>query len=354
MKWKKYTIHTTAEAEDLISLMLDELGVGGVEIDDGIALSEEDIEKQYIDILPEMREPDGTAAVSFYLHLEEPGNKQEEKTEKDDTVDDSYMIHDRIWSDGEVKKLEEDIRAGLAEMSAYTDIGEGRIEIGETEETDWRDNWKAFFRPIRIGKILIIPSWLEVPEEYREETAAGTLKTIVIDPGTAFGTGSHETTRLCVPAIEKYAEPGSKVLDIGTGSGILAMVAGRLGAGKVYAFDVDPACETIVADNCSQNRITNVDVFTGNILGNEEDLKKVRACGPFDVVIANILAPVIVSLSGKGIVDTLVKPGGVFITSGILSDYADDVRHAMEENGSWQVTDTAAEGEWVQITARRI
>lgn len=353
MKWKKYTIHTTAEAEDLVSLMLNELGVGGVEIDDGIMPSAEDIEKQFIDILPEMSDPDGKADVSFYLHLEDPEEGPGKKETMQGTVDDSYTINDRIWTMEEVRNLEEEIRERLKEMRAFADIGEGTIDTGETEETDWRDNWKEFFRPILIGKILIIPSWLSVPEEYEAPVKSGEIKTIVIDPGTAFGTGAHETTKLCVPAIEKFSEPGSKVLDIGTGSGILAMAASRLGAGKVLAFDVDPDCEPVVKGNCLQNGIENVKAFTANILGDEKALQAVREEGPFDMAVANILAPVIIALSEKGVVDSLVRPGGVFITSGILSEYAADVKKAMEENDSWLVKDVTSLGEWVQITAER-
>lgn len=353
MKWKKYTIHTTAEAEDLVSMMLNDLGVGGVEINDGFMPSEEDIEKQFIDILPEMDAPDGTADVSFYIHLEDPADPKEKKVPASGIVDDSYMINDRIWTKEEIRELEAGIRAGLREMSAYTDIGQGTMEIGETEETDWRDNWKSFFQPILIGKILIIPSWLPVPEEYEADVKNGRIKTVVIDPGTAFGTGSHETTKLCIPAMEKNMEPGSKVLDIGTGSGILAMAAERLGAGRVLAFDVDPDCEQVVKDNCAANGITNVEAFTANILGDRKALEKVRNAGPFDMAVANILAPVIIALSGKGAADSLVRPGGVFITSGILVEKADEVKRVMEESGSWKIKDVTELGEWVQITAER-
>ena len=353
MKWKKYTIHTTVEAEDLVSMMLNELGVGGVEIDDGILPSEEDIAKQFIDILPETMASDGTADVSFYIHLEDPAEKTRNKEMSAGAVDDSYAINDRIWKEEEIKKLEADIREGLTEMSTYTDIGEGTVEIGETQETDWRDNWKQFFQPILVGKILIVPSWLPVPEEYADDVKRGRIRTLVIDPGTAFGTGSHETTKLCIPAIEKYIEPGSKILDIGTGSGILAMSASRLGGEKILAFDVDPDCEQVVKDNCAANGIENVEVFTANILGDEKALAGVRSQGPFDIAIANILAPVIISLSEKGVVDSFVRIGGVFITSGILAEKAEEVKKAMEESGSWRIKDVSDFGEWVQITAER-
>lgn len=336
-----------------MSLMLTDLGVGGVEIDDGIMPSAEDIEKQYIDILPEMGDPDGKADVSFYIHLEDGKEREAGRPIADGVVDDSYTINDRIWKEEEIRQLEEDIRAGLAEMSAYTDIGEGTVEIGETQETDWRDNWKQFFQPILVGTILIVPSWLQVPDEYRGDVESGKIKTLTIDPGTAFGTGSHETTKLCIPAIEKNIEPGSKILDIGTGSGILAMSASRLGGGEIHAFDVDPDCEQVVKENCAENGITNVTAFTANILGDEKALESVREAGPYDIVIANILAPVIVSLSEKGVVDSLLKPGGVFITSGILAEKADDVKKAMENNGSFTVRDVTALGEWVEITAEK-
>ncbi|MDO4488130.1 MAG: 50S ribosomal protein L11 methyltransferase [Eubacteriales bacterium] len=362
MKWKKFTINTTIEAEDIISLMLNELGVGGVEIDDNMMISDEDIANQFIDILPEMGEFDGSARVSFFIHLEDENEKALDGATGNDVngagagethakaVDDSYTINDRIWKDEEVEQLITDIRANLEEMRAYTDIGEGTIEIGETEETDWRDNWKEFFKPILIDNVLIIPSWLEVPVEYEGME----LKKIVIDPGTAFGTGGHETTRLCIPMIKKYCRDGMKVLDIGTGSGILAMAASRLGAGEVIAVDVDPGCEAVVNENLEKNEITNVAAFTCNVLESEEELSRVREQGPYDIVVANILAPVIKALSEPGVVDTLIKKDGRFITSGIMDIYEDEVKQVMAANPSWGDIEVIRENEWVCITAKRI
>ena len=426
MKWRKYTIHTTTEAEDLVSMMLMELGVEGVEIEDNVPLSEADTKGMFIDILPETGHDDGTSRLSFYLHIREdedagevgedqydgPGQiksgqagaaAETEELSQDASEDRSYSIADRLWTEAEISVLMQSVRDNLEEMRNYIDVGEARIEEGITEETDWRDNWKAFFKPVKAGSFLIKPTWETVPEEYIKEMEDGSLKVIEIDPGTAFGTGSHETTQLCLKAVERYLQSGDKVLDIGTGSGILGIAALKAGAGYVAATELDEQCEPSIMDNTGFNNISEEEfrLFIGNIIGDEafkenvlssidasgntdntcntgnvgnaenagnvgnagktED-KSSGSCGikndtpggrKFDIVIANILAPVICMLAGAGEADSLIKTGGIFITSGIIDEKLEDVVNAFKSNPAWEILEVNEQGEWRSVIAER-
>ena len=391
MKWRKYTIYTTVEAEDLISMMLMEHGVEGVQIEDNVPLSESDTKGMFIDILPEMAPDDGTSRVSFFLHLQEEGGaeaapdadeKKEiggavgaEESEKAtvgnskvdimqnstnasaDTADNSYQIADRLWTEGEISELLKAVEQELSDMRAYTEIGEGRIEAGETEDTDWRNNWKQYFKPIQAGGFLIKPTWEDIPNEYAADAASGALKVIEIDPGTAFGTGSHETTQLCLRAIEKYIHGGERVLDIGTGSGILGIAALKEGASYCMATELDEMCEPSIMDNISYNNITEDDfnLLIGNVIGDDAVIRAVREMAPtgYDVAVANILAPVIVMLAGIGQVDGFVREGGIFITSGIIDTKEADVVEAFKANPAWEILEINRQGEWVSVVAKR-
>ena len=421
MKWRKYTIHTTTEAEDLVSMMLMELGVEGVEIEDNVPLSEADTKGMFIDILPETGPDDGTSRLSFYLHIREDENAgdvgdgpsdgtgqiksgqantadETEDLSQDASEDRSYSIADRLWTEAEISVLMQSVRDNLEEMRNYMDVGEARIEEGITEETDWRDNWKAFFKPVKAGSFLIKPTWETVPEEYIREMEDGKLKVIEIDPGTAFGTGSHETNQLCLKAIERYLHSGDKVLDIGTGSGILGIAALKAGAGYVAATELDEQCEPSIMDNTGFNNITEGEfrLFIGNIIGDDVFKKNVLSsiddsgntgkagnvgntgntlsagsagqessgCSrgmkndmpgseKFDIVIANILAPVICMLAGAGEADSLIKTGGIFITSGIIDEKLEDVVNAFKSNPAWEILEVNEQGEWRSVIAER-
>ena len=362
MKWRKYTIHTTVEAEDLISMMLNEHGVEGVQIEDNVPLAEADTKGMFIDILPELPEDDGTSRVSFFLHLpddEENGAEQPMMQPGVNTEgeDNSYAIADRIWREEEISELLASVREELEDMRAYTDIGEGRIEAGETEDTDWRDNWKQYFKPIHAGGFLIKPTWEEIPDELAYDAASGAVKVIEIDPGTAFGTGSHETTQLCLKAVEKYIKGGEKVLDIGTGSGILGIAALKKGAGFCMATELDEMCEPSIMDNIGYNGITEDDfnLLIGNVIGDDDVIRAVREAAPegYDTAIANILAPVIVMLAGCGQVDRFVRKDGIFITSGIIDTKEAEVVAAFRANPAWEIMEINRQGEWVSVVARR-
>ena len=377
MKWKKYTIYTTTEAEDMVSLMLNENGVGGVQIEDNVPLSEADTKGMFIDILPELPPDDGSSKLCFFLRLAEAADAAPENREaaaeaniigdedskaeaagSSDAEDRSYSIEDKVWSQEEIDTLLGTVRTELDAMRSYINVGEGRIEEGVTEDTDWRDNWKQFFKPIRVEDFLIKPTWENIPEELKAEASDGELKIIEIDPGTAFGTGSHETTQLCMAALKDYIKPGDKVLDIGTGSGILGIGAIKLGASKVTATELDEMCRPSIMDNISYNDIgeDSFKLFIGNVIGDDAIISAVKAeaASGYDVVIANILAPVIAMLAANGNVDAIIKKGGIFITSGIIDTKLDEVKAAFEANPNWEILKINVKGEWTSIIAERV
>ena len=411
MKWKKYTIYTTTEAEDLISLMLNENGVGGVQIEDNVPLTDADTKGMFIDILPELPPDDGSSRLSFFLRLADDeqealasaksskasgeGNANENanvsvskaakmnencdckcghdtnnilsdssSSENDEqekllkSEDRSYSIDDRIWTENEIKELLKTVRNELDMMHSYINIGEGRIEEGSTEDTDWRDNWKQFFKPIIVDDFLIKPTWEEIPEELKDKSERGELKVIEIDPGTAFGTGSHETTQLCMAALKDYIKAGDKVLDIGTGSGILGIGAIKLGAAKVTATELDEMCKPSIMDNISYNDIGDdrFKLIIGNVIGDEAVISEVKNEAPsgYDVIIANILAPVIAMLADKKNADAFIKKDGIFITSGIIDTKLDEVKAAFKANPNWDILKVNVKGEWTSIIAKRV
>lgn len=320
MKWLKYTIDTTTEAVDFISEMLNELGVEGIEIEDNVPLTESDTKGMFIDILPELPPDEGKAKVTFYLDEDKP--------------------------QAEVEELLTQVEEGLQETAMFVDIGAGTITSGETEDKDWINNWKEFFKPFTVDDILIKPTWEEIPQEHKDKLM------IEIDPGTAFGTGSHETTQLCIRALQKYVHPGDQVLDIGTGSGILGIAAVKLGAGRAFGTDLDENAVAAAIENVAVNHISaeQFPIVTGNIL-DDEALQKQAGLETYDIVVANILAPVIIMLTGEA--DRHLKPGGIFITSGIIDMKEEAVKEAFAAHPVWEVLETTRQGEWVSVVARK-
>lgn len=317
MKWTKFTLKTTTEAVDLISSMLDEIGIEGIEIEDNVPLSESDTKGMFIDILPELPPDDGTARVSFYLE-----------------------------DLSELERILSEIEEGLDDLSQFVDVGERTIAMSETEDKDWINNWKQYFKPFTVDDILIKPTWEEIPEEHKEKLL------IQIDPGTAFGTGMHETTQLCIRQLRKYVTGESVILDVGTGSGILGIAALKLGAKQVFGTDLDENAIVAVGENLEANDIKpeRFPVVQGNII-DDEKIQEQAGMGCYDIAVANILAPVIIMLQGE--IARHLKPGGIFITSGIINMKEQDVREAMEANEELEIIETTYQGEWVSITARK-
>ncbi|HIX62814.1 MAG TPA: 50S ribosomal protein L11 methyltransferase [Candidatus Mediterraneibacter colneyensis] len=316
MKWNKFRLKTTTEAEDIVSSMLMDLGIQGVEIEDKVPLTQKDKEQMFVDILPEIEADDGTAYLSFYLEPEEDS-----------------------------EKILADVRRELKEMSAYVNVGECLIEESETEDVDWVNNWKQYFHQFYVDDILIIPSWEDVRPEDQDKMV------IHIDPGTAFGTGMHETTQLCIRQIRKYVTDETKILDVGCGSGILGMLALKFGAAYSVGTDLDPCAIEATHENMEVNGIAKdrYEVMIGNIIDDQAVQDKVGyEC--YDIVVANILADVLVPLTP--VVIHQLRPGGIYITSGIIDDKEQTVVDAVKAAGL-EVLDVTCQGEWVCVTARK-
>ena len=317
MKWNKYTLTTTAEAEDMISSMMMEAGIEGIEIEDKVPLSESDKSQMFVDILPEGPADDGVAKISFYL---EPD------------ADNAAML----------KAVEE----GLEEIRSWgINIGAATIEASQTEDKDWINNWKQYFHQFHVDDILIKPSWEEVQPEDREKLL------IQIDPGTAFGTGMHETTQLCIRQLKKYVTPETELLDVGTGSGILSIVALKLGAKHAVGTDLDPCAVPAVEENKEVNDIPpeSFDMMIGNIIDDKTVQDKV-GYEKYDIVAANILADVLVPLTP--VILNQMKKGGIYITSGIIDNKEETVVKAVKDAGL-EVLEVTYQGEWVSVTARK-
>lgn len=316
MKWNKYRLATTTEAVDLISYTLAEMGIEGIEIEDKVPLSEEDKKRMFIDLLPDLEEDDGKAYISFYI---EP--------EKD---------HDSTL---------EEVQAAVRELADFVDIGEATIEKSQTEDIDWMNNWKKYWKPFKVDEHIIIkPTW-ETVEDVPEDTLV-----VELDPGTAFGTGTHHTTRLCITQLKKYMQPGQSILDVGCGSGILSIIALLLGAKEASATDVDVHAVEAALENAGVNGIQSdvYTVLTGDVISDEDFRHRVGE-HKFDMVLANIFAEIIIPLSG--VVKEMMRPGALFITSGIIDEREEDVRKALTENG-FEIMEVTHSGGWVSFTAR--
>ncbi len=336
MEWNKYTIQTTTAAVDAISGILMELGIYGIEVCDNVQLSEAEQKQMFVDILPVLPPDDGTAYISFYV---QQGEGQVAGFGMTVTGDDGLDV---VTLPEDV--LLEKLREQLVELSAYVDIGAATIQKEVTVEEDWNANWKAFFKPFSIEHFLIKPTWEAA------ETTPG-QHVINIDPGLAFGTGKHETTKLCLEQLDRYVKPQHRVLDLGCGSGILSIAAYKLGAQYVFATDIDPAAVEASVENGTLNDMTeeNWCVRLGNVL-EDQALQKEIGTG-YDVVVANILADVIVPLAP--LVGSFMKPNGIFISSGILYTKKADVVQAVTEAKDLELVDVLQDGDWVSVVARR-
>ena len=319
MKWKKYTIETTTAAEDFMSSMLMDLGIEGIEIEDNIPLTKEDQADMFIDFLPELPPDEGKSHVSFYI--------------EDDGTDQSEIL----------KK----VKIGLEELRDTVDVGSGMILSSETEDLDWINNWKKFFSSFTIENILIKPTWEDVKPEDKDKFM------IEIDPGISFGTGKHETTQLCIRQLIKYIkDEHPKVLDVGCGSGILSIVALKLGASEVVGTDLDADCMISTHENMKVNHLDEKlgTFYVGNLI-DDVDLQKQVGTEEYDIVVANILADVIIPMAP--VIPDRLRKGGYFITSGIIDFKEDEVRDAIEKTGL-KVIEINHQGEWVNITAQKL
>ena len=344
MKWKKITLETTTESEDLITAVLDEMGIEGVQIEDKIQLSEEDKKRMFIDILPELPPDDGVAELSFYVD-----------------------------TDVDTDELQGAIIENLEQFKDEYNLGSLAFTVSETEDTDWINNWKEFFKPFRADEgIVIKPTWTDV-SELPDHTPLDLI--IEIDPGTAFGTGAHETTKLCIKALKKYLKSGDKLLDVGCGSGILSIVGMKLGAECGLGLDVDENASRTSVENTEINDILTsyieneeleklengteikeipleegkVRYYTGNVLEDEKICIK-TGFERFDVVVANILADIIIPLSG--VASKYMRKGALFISSGIINTKEEAVRVALLKN-NFEIMEVIHMNDWVAFVARK-
>lgn len=316
MKWNRFTVKTKTEAEDMVICTLAEIGIEGVEIQDKQGLTDEDKAQMFVDIMPEGPEDDGIAYLNFYL--EEDADKEE---------------------------ILKNVRAALDELKGFMDIGEATIEESQTEDKDWINNWKEYFHQFYVDDILIVPSWEEVKAEDKDKMI------LHIDPGTAFGTGMHETTQLVIRQLKKYVTKDTELLDVGTGSGILGIVALKLGAKHVVGTDLDPCAVPAVSENREANGIPG-EAFTmmiGNIIDDKEVQDK-AGYEKYDIVAANILADVLLPLTP--VIVNQMKTGAYYITSGIL-DVKEKVVVDAVRNAGLTLVEVTRQGEWVSVTARK-
>ncbi len=327
MKWIRIRIKTTTEAEDIIISTLYDIGLEGAQIEDKIPLTALEKEQMFVDILPESPEDDGIAYLSFFVEKKEDGSVEV------------------MGQPTDLETLLGSVKGELEDLRQFCDIGEGTVTVDETEDIDWINNWKQYFHQFYIDDILVIPSW----EEMKAEDAGKTV--LHIDPGTAFGTGMHETTQLCIRQLRKYITPETELLDVGTGSGILAILSLMFGAKHAVGTDLDVCAVEAVAQNCEANGIApeRFEMLIGNIISDQEIRDKV-GYGRYDIAVANILADVLVPLTPV-IVDHL-KEGGIYITSGIIDDKEETVVEAVKAAGL-QVLEVTHQGEWVSVTAKK-
>lgn len=315
MKWDKYTIDTTTEAEDFISMMLSENGIEGIEIEDNVPLTKEETGEMFIDFPPELPPDEGKSKVSFYL---EAGEDHTETLKA--------------------------VRIGLEQLRSMVEIGSGDITSSQTEDIDWINNWKQFFQSFYIDDILIKPTWEPLKEEDKNKFL------IEIDPGISFGTGKHETTQLCIRQIRKYLKEGERVLDVGCGSGILSIAALKLGAGSVVGTDVDGDCITSTHENMTVNHLAENSggFYVGNLIDDKAFQEKIGT--GYDLVVANILADIIIPMAPA--LYQCAKEQGVLITSGIIDFKENEVKEALKQAG-FEILEVNHQGEWVNVTARK-
>lgn len=329
MKWMRFRVRTTAEAEDILVSSMQDIGLYGAQIEDHVPLTAREKEQMFVDILPEGPADDGSAVLSFFL---------------EETPDGRLLVDDIEKKPEDIKReMEEQIHA-LRQFGA--DIGDGVVTIEETEDIDWVNNWKQFFHQFWIDDILVIPSW-EQPQAEQQRPAL----TFHIDPGTAFGTGAHETTQLCIRQIRKYLTDKTRILDVGTGSGILSILSLMLGAANAVGTDLDPCAAPAIQANLEANHVDpdKFRVILGNLI-DDASVQQEVGYDAYDIVVANILPDVLVPLTPAAV--NALKPGGIYITSGILDGKQELVVEAMRLAGL-KILGVTAQGEWRCVTGQK-
>ena len=329
MKWKKISIKTITEAEDIIISCLYDIGLEGAQIEDKVPLTAWEKEQMFVDILPDGPADDGVAYLNFFVEVNEENGR----------------VSGDLLGETTLEELLSNVKNELEDIRLFMEIGEGTISVSETEDKDWINNWKEFFHQFYVDDLLVIPSWEEVKEEDKDKMI------LHIDPGTAFGTGMHETTQLCIRQLKKHITKDTELLDVGTGSGILAIIALMYGIKHAVGTDLDPCAVEAVRENMESNNIAKeqFEMMIGNIITEKEVQDKV-GYEKYDIVVANILADVLVPLTP--VIVNQLKPGGIYITSGIIDNKEETVVEAVKKAGL-QVLEVTYQGEWVSVTAQK-
>lgn len=340
MKWFQYKIHTTTKDADLIGDILCELGITGFEISDHVPLTPEEERQMYTDIPAPLPPDDGAAVIIFYTECGEESERDFYSTGsslRDETLTDAAPVSPQSL----IQKIQDRIR----ETSEWFPVKMPAIEYSLQDDSDWKDAWKKHFQAFRAAEHIVIqPSWEDTP------SFAVPGDTIIrIEPGSAFGTGTHETTQLCLAALQNHITKDTEILDVGCGSGILAISALLSGAKSAFCIDIDPSAVEITRQNAEENGIDSnrLQVRRANILQTDEKIEGIQT---YDIVVANILADVIISLSR--IVGRYLRKDGILIASGILTEKAEEVRGALRQQ-KFALVDESTQGEWVCIIARK-
>ncbi len=378
MIWTKYSIKTTTKDSGMVSAILLDFGIADIEIEDNVQLTDEELNRMYADFVKELPEDDGTCSVNFYLDENSriPGEPL--------GTGDSPTVLPGTFVD--IARLKEEL-SGAVETFGIEPV---EIISEEVEAKDWENGWKEYFKPFEVDGIIIKPTWEDVPEGSEGKAV------INIDPGMAFGTGMHETTRLCLKGLKKYMKKGDRVLDLGCGSGILGIAALKIGADFVNAVDIDEQAVKIAYENfelnmseepetngadsagfgecprngteqtgfreCLRNGTDSAEnagfsqnkasfqLNAGNVLGDSKFRERISAT-KYDIVLANILAEVIAPLTKD--VGNFMNPGAYFISSGILKEKEDLIAGAVRENPDLEFVEAVSDGDWVSVVARR-
>lgn len=343
MKWIKYDIHTTTKDADTIGEILTECGIMGYEISDHVPLTPKEEKQMYTDIPADLGPDDGRSVLTFYT--EAPGNNNKDFYSTGSSLRDAEIADEQPIIPPE--ELMEQIQEKIKAIQEFVPVEMPEISYCIQDDSLWKDKWKENFKPFYVADdILIKPTWETLPDTVKPSDIV-----IEIDPGSAFGTGTHETTKLCLLTLRKYITPDTTILDAGCGSGILAIAALLCGAKSAFCLDIDPSAVEGTLENAAKNQISpdRITAIHANILEDSSAVKE-KCNGTFHLAVANILADVIIPLSDY--IGEFIKEDGIFISSGILSQKADDVQQALQKN-HFKIIETNTMGEWVAFVAKK-